>query len=158
MKQEKIGKFIAECRKGKGLTQMQLAEKLSITNRAVSKWENGNSFPDASILVELCEELGITLNELFSGEKIKTEEYQMKAETNFIELFKNGSNKKKLTLIMIVGELLIVSGIVMLFSFPDVLKLDMTQNIIMRAIGIFVFGCGTTVSYYSRKIKNAITI
>ena len=137
---------------------MQLAEKLGITNRAVSKWENGKSFPDASILVELCEELDITLNELFSGERIKTEEYQMKAETNFIGLFKNGSNKKKLTLIMIVGELLIVSGIVMLFSFPDVLKLDMTQNIIMRAIGIFVFGCGTTVSYYSKKIKNAITI
>ena len=54
---------------------------------------------------------------------------------------------------MIVGELLIVSGIVMLFSFPDVLKLDMTQNIFMRAIGIFVFGCGTTVSYYSKKNK-----
>ena len=82
MNQESIGKFIAECRKEKGLTQMQLAEKLNITNRAVSKWETGKSLPDISIMPEVCEIFEITVNELLSGERIKPEDYQMKAEDN----------------------------------------------------------------------------
>ena len=76
MNQQMIGKFISSCRKDKGLTQMQLAEKLNISNRAVSKWETGKSVPDVSIMLELCEILGITVNELLSGERITTmEEY-----------------------------------------------------------------------------------
>jgi len=86
MNQEAIGKFIATCRKEKKLTQMQLAEKLNITNRAVSKWETGKSCPDASIMLELCDILGITVNELLSGERITMENYQKKAEENLIEL------------------------------------------------------------------------
>lgn len=65
----KIGKFIAECRKVKGYTQASLAEELHITNRAVSKWENGRSLPDAAIMIELCKLLGITVTELLEGEK-----------------------------------------------------------------------------------------
>ena len=86
MNQEAIGKFIAACRKEKGLTQMQLAEKLNITNRAVSKWETGKSCPDTSIMLELCDILGITVNELLSGERISMENYQKKAEENLIDL------------------------------------------------------------------------
>ena len=86
MNQEAIGKFIAVCRKEKGLTQMQLAEKLNITNRAVSKWETGKSCPDTSIMLELCDILGITVNELLSGERISMENYQKKAEENLIDL------------------------------------------------------------------------
>ena len=86
MNQEEIGKFISACRKEKGLTQMQLAEKLSITNRAVSKWETGKSVPDASIMLELCGILDITVNELLSGERINMEDYQEKAEQNLIDL------------------------------------------------------------------------
>ncbi len=67
MDQEKIGKFIADCRKEKGLTQLQLAEKLGISNRAVSKWETGKSCPDVSLMLELCSVLEITVNELLSG-------------------------------------------------------------------------------------------
>ena len=78
MNQEMIGKFISSCRKDKGLTQMQLAEKLNITNRAVSKWETGKSLPDASIMLDLCEVLGITVNELLCGERIAMENYQKK--------------------------------------------------------------------------------
>lgn len=78
MNQEEIGKFIAKCRKGKNLTQAQLAEKLNITDRAVSKWENGKSMPDSSIMLELCEILGITVNELLSGEKITMENSEKK--------------------------------------------------------------------------------
>ncbi len=86
MNQKEIGKFISACRKDKGLTQMQLAEMLNITNRAVSKWETGKSCPDVSIMLELCDILGITVNELLSGERIVMEDYQKKAEENLIEL------------------------------------------------------------------------
>ncbi len=86
MDQKEIGKFISACRKDKGLTQMQLAEMLNITNRAVSKWETGKSCPDVSIMLELCDILGITVNELLSGERIVMEDYQKKAEENLIEL------------------------------------------------------------------------
>ena len=86
MNQTEIGKFIAKCRKGKSLTQAQLAERLNITDRAVSKWETGKSMPDSSIMLELCEILGITVNELFSGEEIGMENVQKKADENLIAL------------------------------------------------------------------------
>ena len=71
MNQEKIGKFIAKCRKDKNLTQGELADKLNISNKTISKWETGRGMPDASIMLELCEYLGITVNELLSGEKLE---------------------------------------------------------------------------------------
>ena len=78
MDQKRIGAFIAQCRREKNLTQMQLAELLDITNQAVSKWENGRGMPDVSLLQPLCDILEISLNELFSGEHISTEEYKGK--------------------------------------------------------------------------------
>lgn len=88
MDQKRIGAFIAQCRKEKNLTQMQIAELLGITNQAVSKWENGRGMPDVSLLQPLCDVLGISLNELFSGEHISAEEYKGKAEENISKLFK----------------------------------------------------------------------
>ncbi len=88
MDQKRIGAFIAQCRREKNLTQMQLAELLDITNQAVSKWENGRGMPDVSLLQPLCDILEISLNELFSGEHISTEEYKGKAEENISKLFK----------------------------------------------------------------------
>ena len=83
----KIGKFISQCRKEKGLTQAQLAEKFGITDRAVSKWETGKSIPDASIMLDLCAELGINVNELLSGEKLNDmTNYNEQAEKNLIAL------------------------------------------------------------------------
>ncbi len=92
MNQTEIGKFIARCRKEKKLTQVQLAEKLNITDRAVSKWETGKSMPDSSIMLELCEILGITVNELLSGEEINMESYEKKADENLIALKKKDEN------------------------------------------------------------------
>ena len=69
MNQEKIGKFIAEVRKKKNMTQQELADKLCVTDRAVSHWENGRRLPDYSLLKELCDILSISINELFAGEK-----------------------------------------------------------------------------------------
>lgn len=88
MDQKRIGAFIAQCRKEKNLTQVQLAELLEITNQAVSKWETGRGMPDVSLLQPLCDILGISLNELFSGEHISAEEYRGKAEENISRLFK----------------------------------------------------------------------
>ena len=73
MNQEKIGKFISECRKEKQLTQEQLAVQLGVTSKSISKWENGNCLPDASKYKSLCEILGITVNDLFSGERLSSE-------------------------------------------------------------------------------------
>ncbi len=86
MNQEKIGKFIAVCRKENGYTQAVLAEKLGITDRAVSKWETGKSMPDVSIMLELCNLLNISVNELLTGEHITMENYKEKAEENLLEL------------------------------------------------------------------------
>lgn len=86
MNQEKIGKFIASCRKECGYTQIALAEKLGITDRAVSKWETGRSMPDASIMLELCNLLKISVNELLTGEHIDMDNYKEKAEENLIEM------------------------------------------------------------------------
>ena len=91
MNQEKIGKFIAELRKEKGLTQAQLAEHFDISNKAVSKWENGKSLPDASIMIDLCNLLGITVNELLSGERISMEDYKEKAEERLVEMHEQKS-------------------------------------------------------------------
>ena len=88
MNQEKIGRFIAECRKNNGLTQMQLAEKLNVTDRAVSKWENGRSMPDSSIMLDLCSILKITVNDLLNGEVVTVENYNKELENTIIEMVK----------------------------------------------------------------------
>lgn len=91
MNQEKIGKFISKQRKENNLTQEQLAEKLNISKNAVSKWERGLNLPDVSIMQELCKILGITLNELFVGEKISDEQYKEVADNNLLDALKNSS-------------------------------------------------------------------
>lgn len=86
MDQVKIGKFIAELRKERNLTQKELAEKIGVTDRAVSKWENGRGMPDVSFLGIICETLNISLNELLSGERIKEEDKIIKLEENYISV------------------------------------------------------------------------
>ena len=84
MDQLKIGKFIAECRKEENLTQAQLAEKLDITDRAVSKWETGKAMPDTAIMIDLCNVLKITVNDLLTGERITAENYNKDLENNLL--------------------------------------------------------------------------
>ena len=116
MNQTEIGRFIAKCRKEKKLTQAQLAEKLNITDRAVSKWETGKSMPDSSIMLELCEILGITVNELLSGEEIDMESYEKKADENLIALKrKDENNVKKNVIISILYSAAFLTGIMVCF-------------------------------------------
>ena len=96
MNQLKIGKFIADCRKGLGLTQMDLAEKLNITDRAVSKWENGRAMPDSSIMIELCDISKISVNELLKGEKISMENNNQKNEQLLLDMAKELEQKNKI--------------------------------------------------------------
>lgn len=110
MDQIKIGKFIAECRKQCGLTQMQLAEKLNITDRAVSKWENGRTMPDSSIMLELCGVLGISVTDLLNGEVVSMENYNKEMENKLIEMVKEkeAADKRLLNVEIVVGVLLSV--------------------------------------------------
>lgn len=107
MDQIKIGKFIAECRKNVNLTQMQLAELLNITDRAVSKWENGKAMPDSSIMLELCNILKITVNDLLSGEKITVNDYNSTMEERLFELIKEkeSSDRRLLAFEFVIGAL-----------------------------------------------------
>lgn len=95
MDQTKIGKFIADKRKEQGMTQAQLAEKLGITDRAVSKWETGKSLPDASIMLELCGLLGITVNDLLCGEVLSMEKRNEELENNLLEIVRQKEEKDR---------------------------------------------------------------
>ena len=100
MNQAKIGKFIAERRKAVNLTQFQLAEKLGVTDRAVSKWETGRTLPDSSIMLELCALLKITVNDLLTGEIVSMENYNKELENNLIEAIKQKQEADKRLLFM----------------------------------------------------------
>ena len=95
MDQITTGKFIAEERKRKGYTQKQLAEILGISDKTISKWERGNGFPEVSLLLPLCEELDVTVNELLTGERVSEEDYRKKAEENMVNLVKEAQESKK---------------------------------------------------------------
>ena len=136
MNQEKIGKFIAKCRKEKSFTQSELADKLNISNKAISKWETGRGIPDASIMLELCTYLGITVNELLSGEKLEEGEYKEKANENIINIAKESEKNKK-----VKNKIIIVLTIVIIFSI-----LLLITNIIYRNFEV-------TLEYDSRLIK-----
>lgn len=102
MNQEKIGKFIAECRKNKNLTQAQLAEKLNMSNKSISKWETGKGMPDSSVMLELCNYLDISVNELLSGEYLNEDKYKEKATENIISIAKESDKNKKIKNCMVI--------------------------------------------------------
>ena len=122
MDQIKIGKFIAECRKNVNLTQMQLSEKLGITDKAISKWERGISMPDTSIMLELCDILGISVNELLSGEKISMENNDKKNEQLMLDMAKELERKNKtiwnaMWTIMTVSIIGLIGGLALVAFF-----------------------------------------
>ena len=117
MDQAKIGTFIAECRKKENLTQLQLAEKLNITDRAVSKWETGKAMPDSSIMLELCDILNISVNDLLSGEIVTMDNYNKELENNLLEMIKQKeeSDKRLLALEWVIGILSMIVLFVPIF-------------------------------------------
>lgn len=170
MDQEKIGRFIASCRKEAGLTQAGLAEKLGITDRAVSKWENGRSMPDVSIMLTLCSLLGINVNELLSGEHLEMENYKEKAEENLLQLQKaeEEGNRKMLSMDLykdrISRELFLNAGddpfshIESFFFTPAPFiravicrrRKDLAQKIAMGKMHLYAIESGLLSAYCSR--------
>lgn len=123
MDQIKTGKFIAEMRKANNLTQKQLAEKLGISDKAVSKWECGKSMPDNAILLNLCEVLDINVNELLSGERLSKDDYHGKAEENIMNLI--NENKKR----PLVGIMTVILSFISLIAWTGLLILSMNGSI-----------------------------
>ena len=137
MDQLKIGRFIAECRKDAGLTQKQLAEKLNITDRAVSKWETGKALPDSSIMLELCLILKITVNDLLSGEVITMDNYNKELENRLIEMVKQKeeSDKRLLNMEIVVGVICIVFMLT-LTVIASYLQIEEWLRILLILIGL----------------------
>lgn len=140
MNQTEIGEFIAKCRKEKKLTQAQLAERLNITDRAVSKWETGKSMPDSSIMLELCEILGITVNDLLSGEKISMESYEKKADENLIALKrKDENNMTKNAVISLLFSVTLLIGIMVCLICNIAISGNLTWSLIPISSIVFVW-------------------
>lgn len=135
MNQIKIGKFIAECRKNSNLTQMQLAKKLNITDRAISKWENGKAMPDSSIMLDLCKELKISVNELLSGEMIDMKNYNKMAEENLFKLNESNEKKKKIILksAIVIGLLIFIIILIQLYSYTKQISKSNLNNVLEQA-------------------------
>lgn len=148
MNQEMIGKFIAECRKEKQLTQIQLADKLGITNRAVSKWETGKSVPDVSIMLELCDELEISVNELLCGRHLDMEEEKMENNNNILKL---PLAKEKMENLQIASEVLIFAGIIISTTFTGIVADSNIEKICTLLVGAFVWGYGIWMRIKLRK-------
>ncbi|MBQ1172113.1 MAG: helix-turn-helix domain-containing protein [Lachnospiraceae bacterium] len=146
MDQIKIGKFIADERKRKGYTQKQLSEKLDISDKTISKWERGNGFPEVSLLLPLCNELEITVNELLSGERVSEDDYRKKAEENMVNLVKEAQeSKKKIILSTMVAGLSVVAA-VPLVMVAGMLEMETWLRILLIVISLTIIGMGVSIA------------
>ena len=149
MDQIKIGKFIQEKRKEQKLTQSNLAEQLNVTDRAISKWENGNCLPDAGTMPELCKILNISINDLFSGEVVDMKNNEKKLEENLLEMtkMKEQRDKELLTLEIFIGVLVSIIMFTCIFVASFVNMQDWLR-VTLIIIGIIPFAIG--ISYAVR--------
>ena len=155
MDQVKIGKFLSDERKAKGYTQKQLSELLGISDKTISKWECGNGFPEASLLLPLCNELEITVNELLTGERISQQNYKKKAEENMVNMIREKEeNKQKILLTTMIGVISTITFVTLLLVvcfYTDVITLPI--KMVLMVIAISVFGVGLYVAMWGdRKI------
>lgn len=150
MNQEKIGKFIAECRKDKGMTQSELAEKLGVTDKSIGNWENGRNMPDLALFKPLCDELGITINDLLSGEKIGKDKYQEKFEENIVNTI-DYSNKRVHKYSNTLGLLLVIFGLFIAMSAIMIFPSESSWGSIYSVFGVIIFVIG--ISKLTNKIK-----
>ncbi len=146
MDQNKTGKFIAGERKRKALTQKQLAEALGISDKTVSKWERGGGFPEVSLLLPLCRELDITVNELLAGERVAEEDYKMKAEENMMNLVKEAQeSRKKIILSALVAALAILAALPLVIV-AGALEMETWLRCLLIGIGLVVVVLGIIIA------------
>ena len=141
MNQEKIGKFIAVCRKEKKITQSELAEQLGVTDRSISNWETGKNMPDLSLFKSLCEILDITINELLSGERLQKEKYQEKFEENIVNTI-DYSTKKMNQYSQIISLIIILFGLFISISAIMIFPSESSWSSIYSVFGIIIFMIG----------------
>ena len=148
MDQEKIGRFIQEKRKELKLTQSDLAEKLNITDRAISKWENGICLPDAGTMPELCKILNISINDLFSGEIVDMKDKEKKLEENLLEMakLKEEKDKQLLALEYVIGFTATITFLILVFV-ASYIEMESLTRILLIVSGsvIFAFGMGNAI-------------
>ncbi len=149
MNQEKIGKFIYECRKEKKLSQRELAEKLKVSDRSISNWENAKNMPDLSLFKPLCEILDITVNDLMSGEKVEKEDYQEKFEENMVNVVSKASKKNKGLNIFLWTYLIIISIILIFLLSTICLNFEFTQPYDENNMQIVSDDTNEYLSFYS---------
>lgn len=137
MNQEKIGKFIFECRKRKNLTQSEMAEKLGVTDKSVSNWENGRNMPDLSLFKPLCELLNISINDLISGEMVAGSAYQEKLEENIINTI-DYTNKRVLEKNNLIGIILVVFGVLLMVTAMSIFPSESSWGSIYSLFGMIV--------------------
>lgn len=137
MNQEKIGKFIASCRKEKNITQQELAEKLGVSDRTIGNWENGRNMPDLSLFKPLCKELDITLNDLMSGEKVDRKEYQEKLEENIINTI-DYTNKKIAKRNYFIGAIFIAFGVFIAITAVAIFPSESSWGSIYSVLGVVI--------------------
>ena len=149
MNQEKIGKFIAECRRQRKMTQSELGEKLGVTEKSISNWENGRNMPDLSLFKPLCEELNISLNDLMSGEKVKEKEYRDKLEENIINTI-DYSNRKIESRNIFIGLILIVFGVLISITAVGIFPSESSWGSIYSVFGGIISLIG--VSRFTKRL------
>ena len=146
MDQIKIGKFIAEERKAKKYTQRELADKLSISDKTISKWERGNGFPEVSLLLPLCNELEITVNELLSGERLQAMDYKKKAEENMVNLVKEAQESKKKIIMSAMVSVLVIVAAVPLFVVAGRFEMQVWTRVLLMGIGFVIMVIGIAIA------------
>ena len=150
MNQEKIGKFIAKCRKQRKMTQAELGEKLGVTEKSISNWENGRNMPDLSLFKPLCKELNISLNDLLSGEVVTEKEYQEKLEENIINTI-DYSNKKIENRNNFIGLLLIFFGVLISITAVAIFPSESSWGSIYSVFGVIISLIG--VSRFTKRLR-----
>lgn len=146
MDQIKIGKFIAQMRKEKEMTQSQLADKLFISNKTISKWETGKGMPEVSLMLPLCEALEINVNELLTGEKIPEKNYIEKAEENMMNLVHEAQeSKKKIILATMTASLTLIAAITLML-ISEMFEMPVLIKIILIAIAVIVMAGGIAIA------------
>ena len=150
MNQEKIGKFIASCRKQKNITQQELAEKLGVSDRTIGNWENGRNMPDLSLFKPLCKELDISLNDFLSGEKVAEGEYQERLEENIINTI-DYTNKKIENRNNYIGLILIIFGVIIAITAVAIFPSESSWGSIYSIFGAIISLIG--VSKFTKKLS-----
>lgn len=150
MNPESIGAFIAECRKQKHMTQEELAQLLGVSNKSISRWENGRTMPDLSLYQPLCQALGVQVSELLEGKHLVDEEKLKQAERTAMAVL---ISKSQLENMAILTEILILAGILTAITMTGFLADTPVQKILTLVVGCFVWGTGLVLRV---KIRRAL--